>query len=44
MMRLYRALCEYLEALAAHARTDTLEHEFEHADWSESQGAGWDED
>lgn len=44
MMRLYRALCEYLEALAAQARTDTLEREFEQADWSEHQGACWDED
>jgi len=43
-MRLYRALCEYLEARAAEARTDTLEREFEHADWTEHQDASWDED
>jgi hypothetical protein len=43
-MRLYRAICEYLEALAARAHMETIEHEFEHADWAEAQANGWDDD
>ena len=33
-MRLYRAICDWIEAHAAYLRTDTLEHEFENADWA----------
>jgi hypothetical protein len=42
-LRLYRAICAYLEALAARTNTETIEHEFEHADWAEAQ-TGWDDD
>lgn len=37
-MRLYAAICEAIEAWAARTRTDTLEQEFENADWAMSQG------
>jgi hypothetical protein len=43
-MRLYGAICEYFEALAARARAETLEAEFENADWAEAQANGWDDD
>lgn len=33
-MRLYQAICEVLEAWAEYLRTDTLEREFEEADWA----------
>ena len=33
-MRLYNAICDLIEAAAAHLRTDTLENEFENADWA----------
>ena len=33
-MRMYRALCEVLEAYAARLRTDTIENEFDNADWA----------
>lgn len=42
-MRLYAAICECLEAWAARTRTDTLENEFENADWSHS-GAEYEDD
>jgi hypothetical protein len=37
-MRLYHAICDVLESYAARLRTDTLENEFENADWAMSQG------
>jgi hypothetical protein len=37
-MRLYRGICSVIEAWAEHIRTDTLEREFENADWAMSQG------
>lgn len=33
-MRLYSAICAVIEAWAERLRTDTLEQEFENADWS----------
>jgi len=33
-MRLYAAICDVLESYAARLRTDTLENEFDHADWA----------
>ena len=33
-MRLYAAICSAIEAWAERARTDTLEQEFDNADWS----------
>jgi hypothetical protein len=36
-MRLYAAICAVIEAWAEHIRTETLENEFENADWSMSQ-------
>ena len=33
-MRLYKAICSVIEAWAEHIRTDTLEREFENADWA----------
>jgi len=35
-MRLYAAICEAIEAWAARTRTDTLEQEFDNADWASS--------
>lgn len=35
-MRLYAAICEVIESYAARLRTDTLEQEFENADWASS--------
>lgn len=35
-MRMYSAICELIEAYAARLRTDTLEQEFENADWAGS--------
>ena len=37
-MRIYHAICELIEAHAARVRTDTLENEFDNADWAMSQG------
>ena len=37
-MRLYNAVCSVIEAWAEHIRTDTLENEFDNADWAMSQG------
>lgn len=37
-MRIYRALCEVLEAYAARLRTETLEQEFENVDWALMSG------
>lgn len=34
-MRLYDAICSVLEAWADNLRTDTLEAEFDRADWAE---------
>ena len=36
-MRLYDAVCEFIEAHAARVRTETLECEFEQAEWSRAQ-------
>ena len=33
-MRIYHAICELIEAYAARVRTDTLENEFDNADWA----------
>jgi len=33
-LRLYNAICALIEAHAARTRTDTLENEFENADWA----------
>jgi hypothetical protein len=33
-MRLYAAICDVLESYAARLRTDTLEQEFDNADWT----------
>jgi len=33
-MRLYKAVCEVLEAYAAHLRTETLEAEMDAVDWA----------
>lgn len=38
-MRIYNAVCDVLEAFAEYLRTDTLEREFEAADW-EADDAG----
>jgi len=35
---MYRAICSVIEAWAEHIRTDTLEREFENADWALSNG------
>jgi hypothetical protein len=35
-MRLYAAVCSVIEAWAEHIRTDTIEREFEVADWAMS--------
>lgn len=37
-MRLYAAICEFIEAHAARVRTDTFENEMDNADWAMSQG------
>jgi len=37
-MRFYNAVCSVIEAWAEHIRTDTLENEFDNADWAMSQG------
>jgi hypothetical protein len=37
-LRIYRAVCELIEAHAARVRTETFEMEMENADWSMSQG------
>jgi hypothetical protein len=37
-MRLYAAICSFVEAWAEHLRTDTLENEFSNADRAMSQG------
>jgi hypothetical protein len=37
-MRIYRAVCELIEAHAARVRTETLECEMDNADWAMSQG------
>jgi hypothetical protein len=42
-MRFYHAVCEVLEAYAARLRTDTLENEFDNADWAMSLGADDDD-
>lgn len=36
-MRLYEAICEFIEAHAARVRTDTLECEMDNADWASAQ-------
>lgn len=33
-MRLYNAICSAIEAWAERTRTDTLEQEFDNADWA----------
>ena len=38
MRRLFDAVCEVLEAYAARLRTDTLENEFDNADWALMSG------
>jgi hypothetical protein len=43
-MRIYRALCEVLEAYAARLRTDTIENEFDNADWAKTGGWADDDD
>ena len=41
-MRLYAAICSAIEAWAERARADTLEQEFDNADWAKS--GGWTDD
>lgn len=36
-MRIYAAICSVLEAFAEYLRTDTLEREFETADWDSDE-------
>jgi hypothetical protein len=33
-MRIYNAICDVLESYAARLRTETLENEFDNADWA----------
>lgn len=37
-MRLYDAICSVLEAWADNLRTDTIEREFDNADWAMMSG------
>jgi hypothetical protein len=37
-MRIYNAICDVLESYAARLRTETLESEFDNADWALSNG------
>lgn len=42
--RLLDAICELIEAHAARIRTDTLECEFDNADWAKTGGWADDDD
>ena len=43
-MRLYAAICDVLESYAARLRTETLEQEFDNADWAKTGGWADDDD